>query len=67
MTEQEITDFVSERGDKITRADFVRLNRMLFELPLEEVSDVRSWLYESIALTVSDPLYRGDLELQDLS
>lgn len=66
MTEQEITDFIGERGDKITRADLSRLNAMLFELPLEEVSDVRSWIYESIALTVSDPSYKGDLDLDDL-
>jgi hypothetical protein len=66
MTAQDITDFVSGRGDQIDRADLARLNGMLFELPLEEVSDVRMWVMEGIYLTVSDPLYQGDISVEEL-
>ncbi len=62
MTGQEISDFIGERIETFSRADMSRLNDMLIELPLEEVSEVRSWAMESIALRVNDPLYTGDLE-----
>lgn len=61
MTAQDITDFVSERGTAISRADISRLNEMLIDLPLEEVSDVRAWLNESVALIVNAPEYEGDI------
>lgn len=61
MTAQDITDFVSERGTAISRADISRLNEMLIELPLEEVNDVRAWLSESVALIVNAPEYDGDI------
>lgn len=66
MTSREIMDFIGGRGDKISRADLSRLNEMLIDLPIEEVSDVRGWIMESIAMTVSDPVYDGDIVMADI-
>jgi len=61
MTSEAITEFVRERGSGISAADLTTINDMLIDLPLEEVSDVRAWVMEGIALTVNDPLYEGDI------
>ncbi len=61
MSFEDITEFVRDRGDAISAADLTTINAMLFELPLEEVSDARVWIMEGIALTVNDPLYSGDI------
>lgn len=61
MTSEAITEFVRERGSAISAADLTTINDMLIDLPLEEVSDVRAWVMEGIALTVNDPLYEGDI------
>ena len=66
MTSREIMDFIGGRGDKISRADLSRLNEMLIDLPIEEVCDVRGWIMESIAMTVSDPVYDGDIVMADI-
>jgi hypothetical protein len=60
MTSEAITEFVRERGSAISAADLT-VNDMLIDLPLDEVSDVRAWVMEGIALTVNDPLYEGDI------
>ena len=61
MNSEAITEFVRERGSAISAADLATINDMLINLPLEEVSDVRAWVMEGIALTVNDPLYEGDI------
>jgi hypothetical protein len=61
MTSEAITEFVRERGSAISAADLATVNDMLIDLPLDEVSDVRAWVMEGIALTVNDPLYEGDI------
>jgi hypothetical protein len=66
MTAHDVTDFIAQRGDAISRDDFVRVNNMLAELPTEGASDVRAWVMEGLWLTVADPLYDGDLKLSDL-
>jgi hypothetical protein len=56
-----ITELVSERGNKITRADYNTIMTLAVDVPLED-SDYLGAVFEGIALTVNDPLYDGDID-----
>lgn len=66
MTREEITDYVAELGEKINRDEWMKVRSMLVYLPIDEASEVYTWLSEGVALTVSDPAYEGDLTVEEL-
>lgn len=61
-----ITDLIRERGADISRADLAEIERLVVDIPIDDLPDVYPWIFESITLTVSDPLYQGDIEMSDL-
>ncbi|RSU69643.1 hypothetical protein BRX37_23890 [Sphingomonas sp. S-NIH.Pt3_0716] len=61
-----ITDLIRERGAEISRADLAEIERLVVDIPIDDLPDVYPWIFESITLTVSDPLYQGDIEMSDL-
>lgn len=61
----QITELVSERGNKINRADLNTIMTLAVDIPLED-SDYLGSVFEGIMLTVSDPLYVGNLTVEDL-
>ncbi len=61
-----ITDLIRERGADISRADLAEIERLAVDIPIDDLPDVYPWIFESITLTVSDPLYQGDIEMSDL-
>lgn len=61
-----IIELMTERGKAFGKADLRKLNALLVELPLEEVSEVRAWLMSSLHLRINEPDYEGDLKPEDL-
>ncbi|MBD8734895.1 hypothetical protein [Sphingomonas sp. CFBP 13706] len=61
----QITQLVSERGNKIDRDDLNTIMTLAVDIPLED-SDYLGSVFEGIMLTVSDPLYVGNLTVEDL-
>lgn len=63
---EEIVELMAKRGNAFGKADLRKMNAMLVELPLEEVSEVRAWLMSSLYLRINEPDYEGDLGPEDL-
>jgi len=62
----EITAIIEDRGDAISRDDLRKIEYLLTQYRGEDSFERRGWVYESIMLTISDPLYKGDISLSDI-
>lgn len=66
MTDRDIFDLIGARGKDFSRDDLARVNDILIELPVEQISDTRAWALEALHLIVCDPEYAGDLMPEDV-
>jgi len=61
-----IISILQNKGDKLSKDDLFEINSLLTQGDVETAFERHGWVYESIMLTVSDPLYKGDINLSDL-
>ena len=48
------------RGAALTAADVFEIEGLLLGMPADEAHEASPWIWESVALIVTDPDYQGD-------
>jgi hypothetical protein len=63
---EELTAFMREKGEDISRKDLDTITDFFMAMEPEEAAEVRPWVYEGLWLTVAAPEYDGDIRPEDL-
>ena len=54
---------VSDKGMTLSQRDLMAIDRLLNDIPLDEVSEAEAIVYEAIELITNSPEYAGDIEV----